>query len=103
MTPALLYPQPCRGPHNHDATAVAVALKQACTSVFQECFLQVPKSTQALADALLEQGYQLVSWGTYSHPVLVHLQPDRSWSSSPPQPDPSAVTQGPLVDLSTFL
>lgn len=36
-------------------------LLQACTPVFREYSLQILKNAQAMADALLERGYSLVS------------------------------------------
>uniref|UniRef100_A0A8C6FMP5 glycine hydroxymethyltransferase n=1 Tax=Moschus moschiferus TaxID=68415 RepID=A0A8C6FMP5_MOSMO len=63
------------GPHNHAIAAVAVALKQACTPVFWEYSLQILKNARAMADALLERGYSLVSGGTDNHLVLVDLRP----------------------------
>lgn len=41
----------------------------------QEYSLQVLKNARAMADALLERGYSLVSGGTDNHLVLVDLRP----------------------------
>ncbi|XP_033077478.1 serine hydroxymethyltransferase, mitochondrial isoform X6 [Trachypithecus francoisi] len=70
-----VFPSLQGGPHNHAIAAVAVALKQACTPVFREYSLQVLKNARAMADALLERGYSLVSGGTDNHLVLVDLRP----------------------------
>ncbi|XP_015338636.1 serine hydroxymethyltransferase, mitochondrial isoform X4 [Marmota marmota marmota] len=70
-----VFPSLQGGPHNHAIAAVAVALKQACTPMFREYSLQVLKNARAMADALLERGYSLVSGGTDNHLVLVDLRP----------------------------
>jgi len=70
-----VFPSLQGGPHNHAIAAVAVALKQACTPMFREYALQVLKNARAMADALLERGYSLVSGGTDNHLVLVDLRP----------------------------
>ncbi|XP_016079899.1 PREDICTED: serine hydroxymethyltransferase, mitochondrial isoform X1 [Miniopterus natalensis] len=70
-----VFPSLQGGPHNHAIAAVAVALKQACTPMFREYSLQVLKNARAMADALLDRGYSLVSGGTDNHLVLVDLRP----------------------------
>lgn len=63
------------GPHNHQTAAIAVALKEAMTLEFQEYGHQVVKNAKALAGALIENGFQLVSGGTENHLMLVDLTP----------------------------
>lgn len=70
-----VFPSLQGGPHNHAIAAVAVALKQARTPMFREYSLQVLKNARAMADALLDRGYSLVSGGTDNHLVLVDLRP----------------------------
>ncbi|XP_054435954.1 serine hydroxymethyltransferase, mitochondrial [Pteronotus mesoamericanus] len=70
-----VFPSLQGGPHNHAIAAVAVALKQANTPMFREYSLQVLKNARAMADALLDRGYSLVSGGTDNHLVLVDLRP----------------------------
>lgn len=70
-----VFPSLQGGPHNHAIAAVAVALQQACTPMFREYSLQILKNARAMADALLERGYSLVSGGTDNHLVLVDLRP----------------------------
>ncbi|KAF6121689.1 serine hydroxymethyltransferase 2 [Phyllostomus discolor] len=70
-----VFPSLQGGPHNHAIAAVAVALKQASTPMFREYSLQVLKNARAMADALLDRGYSLVSGGTDNHLVLVDLRP----------------------------
>ncbi|KAF6121683.1 serine hydroxymethyltransferase 2 [Phyllostomus discolor] len=43
--------------------------------MFREYSLQVLKNARAMADALLDRGYSLVSGGTDNHLVLVDLRP----------------------------
>lgn len=61
------------GPHNHTTAALAVALKEAAQPSFTEYAQQIVKNAQALAAALLERGYQLVSGGTDNHLLLIDL------------------------------
>uniref|UniRef100_A0A6I8P6H1 Serine hydroxymethyltransferase n=2 Tax=Ornithorhynchus anatinus TaxID=9258 RepID=A0A6I8P6H1_ORNAN len=70
-----VFPSLQGGPHNHAIAAVAVALKQATSPMFREYSLQVLRNARAMADALLERGYSLVSGGTDNHLVLVDLRP----------------------------
>ncbi len=61
------------GPHNHTTCAIAVALKEADTDAFRDYGKQVVKNAQALAAALIERGYDLVSGGTDNHLLLLDL------------------------------
>ncbi len=61
------------GPHNHTTAAIAVALKEASTEEFKKYARQVVANARALAGALLEKGYKLVSGGTDNHLLLVDL------------------------------
>uniref|UniRef100_A0A8C1NMJ3 glycine hydroxymethyltransferase n=1 Tax=Cyprinus carpio TaxID=7962 RepID=A0A8C1NMJ3_CYPCA len=70
-----VFPSLQGGPHNHAIAGVAVALRQATTPMFREYIAQVLKNSKAMADALLEKGYTLVSGGTDNHLVLVDLRP----------------------------
>jgi glycine/serine hydroxymethyltransferase len=62
------------GPHNHTISGLACALKQAQTPEFKEYQQQVVKNAQALGDAMLSRGYDLVSGGTENHLVLADLR-----------------------------
>nr|XP_041567541.1 serine hydroxymethyltransferase, mitochondrial [Taeniopygia guttata] len=70
-----VFPSLQGGPHNHTIAAVAVALKQASSPAFQEYCQQVLRNAKAMAQALLQRGYTLVSGGTDNHLVLVDLRP----------------------------
>jgi len=63
------------GPHNHIIAGIAVALKEASSKDFKRYAGQIIKNAQALADALLEEGFDLVSGGTLNHMILIDLRP----------------------------
>ena len=62
------------GPHMHTLTAVAVALAEADTPEFVQYAKQVVKNAKALAEKLLEHGFDLVSGGTDNHLILIDLR-----------------------------
>ena len=61
------------GPHNHTTAAIAVALHEAAQPSFRDYARQVVANAQALAAALGERGYDLVSGGTDNHLILMDL------------------------------
>src|ERR1700749_3747467 len=61
------------GPHNHTTAGIAVALREAGAPSFRTYAAQVVANAKALAAALLERGYDLVSGGTDNHLLLVDL------------------------------
>ncbi|HEX4721248.1 MAG TPA: serine hydroxymethyltransferase [Pseudonocardiaceae bacterium] len=61
------------GPHNHTTAAIAVALGEAATPAFRDYAHAVVANAKALADALTERGFDLVSGGTDNHLILVDL------------------------------
>jgi glycine hydroxymethyltransferase len=63
------------GPHNHTTAAIAVALREAAQPAFSGYAHQVVANGQALAAALLDRGYALVSGGTDNHLILIDLTP----------------------------
>lgn len=62
------------GPHMHTLTAVAVAMAEANTPEFVAYAKQVVKNAKALAEKLLEYGFNLVSGGTDNHLLLIDLR-----------------------------
>ena len=62
------------GPHMHTLTAIAVAMAEADTPEFVAYAKQVVKNAKALADKLLEYGFNLVSRGTDNHLILIDLR-----------------------------
>jgi glycine hydroxymethyltransferase len=63
------------GPHNHTTAGIAVALHEAAQPEFRSYARQVVANAQALAAALLDRGYSLVSGGTDNHLILMDLTP----------------------------
>ncbi len=61
------------GPHNHTTAAIAVALREASAPAFAEYARTVVANARALAEALVERGFDLVSGGTDNHLILVDL------------------------------
>ena len=61
------------GPHNHTTAGIAVALHEAAAPSFRAYAAQVVANAAALAVALQERGYDLVSGGTDNHLLLVDL------------------------------
>lgn len=62
------------GPHMHTLTAIAVAMAEADTPEFVAYAKQVVKNAKALANKLLEYGFNLVSGGTDNHLILIDLR-----------------------------
>jgi glycine hydroxymethyltransferase len=61
------------GPHNHTTAGIAVALHEAAAPSFRAYAAQVVANAAALAVALRERGYDLVSGGTDNHLLLADL------------------------------
>ncbi|MDP6778529.1 MAG: serine hydroxymethyltransferase [Candidatus Latescibacteria bacterium] len=62
------------GPHMHTITGIAVALAEADTAEFLAYAKQIVKNARALAEKLLEYGFDLVSGGTDNHLILIDLR-----------------------------
>jgi len=63
------------GPHDHTTAAIAVALKEAAAPEFAAYARGIVANSRALAAALIERGYSLVSGGTDNHLILIDLTP----------------------------
>jgi glycine hydroxymethyltransferase len=61
------------GPHNHTTAGIAVALHEAAQPSFRQYAHQVVANAKALAAALVERGFDLVSGGTDNHLILIDL------------------------------
>jgi glycine hydroxymethyltransferase len=61
------------GPHNHTTAGIAVALGEAQRPEFAAYARQIVANARALAAALIERGFDLVSGGTDNHLILVDL------------------------------
>jgi len=62
------------GPHMHTIAAIAVALAEADTPEFVAYAKQIVKNARALADKLLEYGFDLMTGGTDNHLILIDLR-----------------------------
>lgn len=65
------------GPLMHQIAGKAVCFKEVMKPEFKDYAKQIKKNTQALADALNENGIELVSGGTDNHLVLVDLRDEK--------------------------
>ncbi|WP_018683853.1 serine hydroxymethyltransferase [Actinokineospora enzanensis] len=61
------------GPHNHTTAAIAVALGEAARPGFRDYAAGIVANAKALAEALVERGFDLVSGGTDNHLILIDL------------------------------
>ena len=61
------------GPLMHIIAAKAVALQEALQPEFKEYQKQIVANAKALAEGLIEQGFEIVSGGTDNHLMLVDL------------------------------
>src|SRR5207244_3243860 len=61
------------GPHNHTTAAIAVALHEAAQPSFKDYAAQIVANAKALAAALNDRGFDLVSGGTDNHLILIDL------------------------------
>ena len=61
------------GPHNHTTAAIAVALREALDPSFAAYAAQIVKNAAALAEAMMERDFSLVSGGTDNHLILCDL------------------------------
>jgi glycine hydroxymethyltransferase len=62
------------GPHLHAIAGIAITLRQAQEESFKEHAGQVVKNARVLAQALIEEGFELVTGGTDNHLILVDLR-----------------------------
>ena len=70
-----VFPGTQGGPLEHVIAAKAVAFGEALTDDFKAYARQVVENAKALADALIDRGFAIVSGGTDSHLMLVDLRP----------------------------
>jgi glycine hydroxymethyltransferase len=61
------------GPHNHTTAGIAVALLEAAQPTFRDYAHQIVANARALADSLVQRGFDLVSGGTDNHLILIDL------------------------------
>ncbi len=70
-----IFPGTQGGPLMHVIAGKAVAFGEALKPEFKEYQTQIVKNAKALAKALLDNGFDLVSGGTDNHLMLVDLRP----------------------------
>lgn len=61
------------GPHENVIAAKAVAFNEALQPKFKDYAKQIVANAKALADALLKQGFRLVTGGTDNHLMIIDL------------------------------
>src|ERR1043165_4718944 len=61
------------GPHNHTTAGIAVALREAATPEFKTYANQIVANARALAAALVERGFSVITGGTDNHLILIDL------------------------------
>ena len=61
------------GPHNHTTAALAVALHEAAQPAFIDYAKQIVANSRALAAALIERGFDLITGGSDNHLILADL------------------------------
>ena len=69
-----VFPGTQGGPLEHVIAAKAVAFGEALTPEFKEYQKQVQKNAAAMAKALMNKGYKIISDGTDNHSMLVDLR-----------------------------
>ena len=70
-----VFPGAQGGPHNNVTAGIAVMFNEALTPGFNKYAEQTVKNARALADALTNLGFKLVSGGTDSHLLLADVRP----------------------------
>lgn len=71
---AAVFPGTQGGPLEHVIAAKAVAFGEALQPNYTDYMLQVKKNAAAMANALVERGYKIISGGTDNHSMLVDLR-----------------------------
>lgn len=69
-----VFPGTQGGPLEHVIAAKAVAFGEALEDEFMHYILQVQKNARALAQALTQRDYQIISGGTDNHSMLIDLR-----------------------------
>jgi len=69
-----VFPGTQGGPLEHIIAAKAVAFGEALSEDYMKYAIQVKKNGAAIAKALVDRGYQIVSGGTDNHLVLIDLR-----------------------------
>lgn len=71
---AAVFPGTQGGPLEHVIAAKAIAFGEALRQEYKDYMKQVQVNAQAMAKALVEKGYQIISGGTENHLMLIDLR-----------------------------
>ena len=69
-----IFPGNQGGPLEHVIAAKAIAFGEALTDEFMYYILQVKKNAEAMAEAFIDRGYNIISGGTDNHMMLIDLR-----------------------------
>ncbi len=69
-----VFPGTQGGPLEHIIAAKAIAYGEALSESYMKYIIQVKKNAAAMANALVERGYQIISGGTDNHLMLLDLR-----------------------------
>lgn len=69
-----VFPGTQGGPLEHIIAAKAIAFGEALSDGYMKYVIQVKKNAEAMAAALVERGYQIISGGTDNHMMLIDLR-----------------------------
>src|SRR5690606_7422856 len=69
-----VFPGTQGGPLEHIIAAKAVAFEEALSENYFDYILQVTKNAQALSNAMVAHGYEIISGGTDNHLMLIDLR-----------------------------
>eukprot|EP00771_Trimastix_marina_P004033 gnl/Trimastix_PCT/764.p1 GENE.gnl/Trimastix_PCT/764~~gnl/Trimastix_PCT/764.p1 ORF type:complete len:439 (+),score=114.85 gnl/Trimastix_PCT/764:26-1318(+) len=64
------------GPHNSQIASVAACMYEATQPFFRQYCLNVVNNAKALAKAMQQRGYKVISGGTDTHLMLIDLKPN---------------------------
>ncbi len=71
------------GPHNNTIAALAVCFREAATEEFRQYAHQIVANAKALAQALMDRGFTLVTGGTDNHLILMDVMKSRKIPGKP--------------------
>jgi glycine hydroxymethyltransferase len=69
-----VFPGTQGGPLEHIIAAKAIAFGEALSESYMKYILQVKKNANAMAEAFVKRGYQIISGGTDNHLMLIDLR-----------------------------
>ncbi|CAI2368679.1 unnamed protein product [Moneuplotes crassus] len=69
-----VFPQHQGGPHMNQVAALCIALKDASSERYHEYARQVTANAKAMAEAMLEKGFEIMTGGTENHLILWNVK-----------------------------